>query len=478
MKVDDRSVIAEHWIYQLWERNYFSTIPLKTIEGHEVVIISTGIRNEDTGPDFKSVSIKIDDQIYNGDLEIHRAPEDWYLHSHHADPAYNQVVMHLVIGPEKYKEPAIRLNRQPVPIQVFVDIPEYQLSFLTKRYQLLSPNQVPASICELSTRSTTEKLFIIDSFGRQRFQDKVDRFIDLRQTSSWNQILYMGIMEALGYSKNQIPFRKLAQLFPFEALMREFHSIATEEALLYPLGLLLGLAGLLPSQDSSFDWRKVKDEDTHQYVAQLEKFWRQFSQRLGLTAMRKEEWQFFRMRPTNFPTRRLAGAALILHRFVYEGILEKILRIIQGLKTNYNQLIHEIEDCFVCNTGGYWATHYRLEEKPSELLHKKSTTLVGRDRARNIIVNVILPGCSAYASETEDEMLKIEILQIHQAYPKESSNSIIKEMTVRLFGKAHHSHQLIDTAAKQQGLIHLYKLYCHRVECKRCSEERDQILNK
>lgn len=135
MKVDDRSAIAEHLIYQLWERNYFSTIPQQTIAGEQVTIISTGIKKEDSGPDFNGITIKIGDQVFHGDLEIHRAPEDWYQHSHHADPAYNNVIMPLVIGPEDLDEPAIhrlihgRKNRLKTPKKKHRVGKEYSLRF-------------------------------------------------------------------------------------------------------------------------------------------------------------------------------------------------------------------------------------------------------------------------------------------------------------------------------------------------------------
>jgi hypothetical protein len=473
MKVDDRSIIAEHLIYQLWEQNYFSSISLKTIEGQPVTIVATGIRNQDSGPDFKGVTIKCDEQILHGDMEIHRAPEDWYQHNHHADPAYNNVIMHLVIGPEKFKDIAIRLDRHPVPIQVFVDIPEDTYSLMTKQSHGIQAKS--NFTCLLSDQPDDFKIAVIDYFSRERLQAKADRFAEQRENNSWNQILYIGIMEALGYSKNQVPFRKLAQDIPIEALMREFHGIAREESLHRPLGLLLGAAGLLPSQDKFFDWRKIKDKETHTYVAQLEDVWSEYSTRLGLKSMKQEEWQFFRLRPSNFPTRRLAGASLILQQFTKEGILETILRIVEGLKDQKMQLINELENLFICQTGGYWATHYRLEEKAPELVNEKSATLVGKDRARDIIINIVLPVIFAYAYETEDSLLKINILQFYQAYPKVSSNSIIKEMSRQLFKTGKQSDQFIATAARQQGLIHLYKLYCQRGECERCREEWEKI---
>jgi len=476
MKVDDRSPIAELIINQLWEQNYFSTIPLKSIAGPDVTIISTGIKNQDAGPDFKGITIRLNDQIFHGDLEIHRAPEDWYQHSHHADPAYNNVIMHLVIGPEKYKEPAIRLDRHPVPAQVFVDISDDQYKQLAQRYHLYSLEQTTDSLCLLGNKNDDFKIAVIDHLGRERLQAKADRFAEQRETSSWNQILYLGVMEALGYSKNQIPFRKLAQLIPVEALMREFQGITKQSALYRPLGLLMGAAGLLPSQDKFFDWRKIKDQDTQAYVSQLEDVWAEYSTRLGLKSMGQEEWQFFRLRPSNFPSRRLAGASLILQQFTKAGILETILRVIQGLRENHQQLIQELEKLFTCQTGGYWATHYRVEEQAPELLNEKTATLVGKERARDIVINIVLPVVLAYAAEIDDSSLKITILQLYQVYPKFSSNSIIKEMSQQLFIDVKTANRIIPTAARQQGLIHLYKLFCHRGECERCQEAWEKTV--
>lgn len=475
MKVDDRSVIAEQLIYQLWERGYFASIPLTTVDGRAVTIVSPGMKNEDAGPDFKNITIRLDDTLYQGDLEIHRAPQDWYQHSHHADPAYNNVIMHLVIGPVDASEPAIRLNRHPVAAQVFVDIPEEKFYALYQQYQLDEPQTLPAQFCQIRQKSIEFKLKWIDVWGQQRLQDKADRFTELRETCSWNQILYVGIMEALGYSKNQAPFRQLAHLFPFEAAAFEFQDTPVDEMLGRPLGILLGLAGLLPSQDPTFDWRKIKDSETQEYIPQLEAAWREFSERLGLEPMRREQWQFFRMRPSNFPTRRLAGACLILQPFLASGILQPLHRLVAESEATPLQLIRALEKWFVCQTAGYWATHYQLEENIAPLDDSRSATLVGQERAREIVINVVLPALLAHATEISALAVVEKIWDIYQQYPRQSNNSIVAQMIDTLFTVREKASRPIQTAAQQQGLLHLYKLYCRRGECNHCLE-KSQLL--
>lgn len=475
MQVDDRSDIAEHFICQLWQKNYFSTVPLITTKNESFSIVSLGIRNFDAGPDFRGISIKINKQVFQGDLEIHRAPQDWYLHGHHADPAYNNVILHLVIGKQSRAEPAINLDRKPVPIEVFVDISDTEFPALAKKYQLKFSEYKSKAMCSLSLRDSDEIISVVDYFSRERFRAKVERFKEQHQQSSWNQALYLGVMEALGYSKNQAPFRKLANLIPYEAFIREVQRVPAGEIVFWLQSILLGAAGLLPSQDTSFDWKKINDQHTLEFVNQLENSWKEFLDRLGIEPMKRDEWLFFRLRPINFPTRRLAGASYILSHFIEDGFLEKLLKIISGLKQDYQKIVKEIENFLVCKTDGYWANHYQMENAPSELKTATTATLIGGDRAREIVINIFLPVLYAYGEEVEDFQLKIRVMQIYQQYPKTAHNSIIKKMIGLLTNEKNDVADKIKTAARQQGLIHLYKLYCRRRECDRCMDERTKI---
>lgn len=460
MEIQDRSPIAEELIFQLWERNYFSTLELKTDDGRSVQIVSIGQRNRDSGPDFKDIAIKIEDQIYHGDLEIHRSANDWYLHKHHHDSAYNEVILHLVIGSEPSPPVILRLNQQPVLAQVFVDISDEQISYLTPQYRLSIPIQTKSPICIIKEYRLDEKLIIIEKAGLLRLTLKAERFKEERQQNSWNQIAYLGIMEALGYSKNQRPFRKLAQLLPVEVIFRELFE-QQQSSLMNIQALLFGVAGLLPSQDPKL---LIKDEATLDFVDQLEAYWQNIQPRIGVTPMSKEAWQFFRLRPTNFPTRRLAAASYILTRFLKFGLLETFLKIFDGLKNNPDKIIEEIEKLFICSTDSFWADHYLFSQAQ---IFRKQATLIGIDRARDISVNIVLPVLLAFAEETENGHLKSTISQVYHQYPKLSPNQITGYMSKLLLTNDPRS---INTALKQQGLIHLYKMYCKNKACERCFE--------
>jgi len=460
MEIQDRSPIAEEFIFQLWEKKYFATLELITDQNLPIQIVSIGNRNMDSGPDFKDITIKIQDQIYHGDLEIHRSDNDWYLHGHHHDSAYNRVILHLVIGRKSLDKPILRLNQQPVMAQVYVDLSENQIKQLIQTYQLAFPPYNATSLCQIADQKTaSQKLAFIEHAGITRFYMKAARFKEERLFYSWDQIIYTGFMEALGYSKNQRPFRKLAQLLPIEVIFSELRH--GRDSLIKIQSLLFGVAGLLPSQDPKL---LIRDEESIQYINQLEEIWAMIRSKLGIESMKKEEWQFFRLRPINFPTRRLAAASYMLPRFASSGLLETFVRLIFGLSHNIEKIFPEIEALFICSVEGFWADHYLLGEQG---FGGRSPNLVGSDRARDIVVNVVLPSLYAYAEETEDGQLKNTTLQIYRQYPKLATNQIIRDMfnvlKLNAWGK-------INTALKQQGLIHLYKMYCKNKDCTRCAK--------
>ena len=476
-KIDDRSALAEELLCELWEKKYFCELKLRTIAGETVTIVSTGEHNFDAGPDFKNATIRLDEQIISGDVEIHRAPEDWYQHKHHADPAYNKVVLHLIIGVQTDFEPAVRLDRRPMPAEVFVDIPESRFPELIRKYQLHYLLKTNDQSCRLSQMKTDDIIAVIDQFARQRLIAKAERFKEQHQWCSWNQVLYQGLMEALGYSKNQTPFRKLAQIIPVEALIRECCSLPSYQRLHRLQGILFGAAGLLPSQNPSVDWRKIEDAEIRNYIQMLESIWQEFYDRIGIQPLQRAEWLFFRLRPANFPTRRLAGVSQILLRFSEAGFLEKLLNIFNGLKDNHTALVRELERMFVCKTTNYWAYHFLLSDNERFDRNKKTETLVGENRARDIVVNIALPVILAYADETEDAQLKALVLQLYQSYPRATSNFIVKKMNDLFFSKPTAAPIGHSGAMRQQGMTHIYKLYCRKKECDRCQNEWKQLFD-
>lgn len=67
-------ILTERHLQAMWlEQKYFHI--LKTCDGRHIEVISPGIWNSEAGPDFLKAHLKIGDQEYQGDIEIHLSQE-------------------------------------------------------------------------------------------------------------------------------------------------------------------------------------------------------------------------------------------------------------------------------------------------------------------------------------------------------------------------------------------------------------------
>ena len=68
----------------------------QTTDGQVIEVISTGQYNTHAGPDFSNAHIRIGNQEWIGNVEIHVHSSDWNKHRHNIDPAYNNTILHVV----------------------------------------------------------------------------------------------------------------------------------------------------------------------------------------------------------------------------------------------------------------------------------------------------------------------------------------------------------------------------------------------
>ncbi|MFT7065412.1 MAG: hypothetical protein ACJAUO_000983, partial [Sediminicola sp.] len=91
--------------------------PLRTVEGVPIVIKDYGKHNHLAGPDFFNARIKIGDQLWARNVEMHLRSSDWYVHHHETDEKYNTVILHVVweddaniFRTDKSKVPTLQLK--------------------------------------------------------------------------------------------------------------------------------------------------------------------------------------------------------------------------------------------------------------------------------------------------------------------------------------------------------------------------------
>ncbi len=291
----------------------------------------------------------------------------------------------------------------------------------------------------------------IDSAGEARFLAKAARFqSDLAQMGA-GQSLYQGIMGALGYAKNKLPMLKLARRLPLQILESMTQGrISDEECLARQQALLLGAAGLLPSQCPN--WHRGNDD---KWIDKLEGLWASSRQP---EAMSRNEWRLFKVRPNNSPIRRIVAMSYLILRYREKGILKAIINMVNEVPVNKGY--RRLEKGLLVTTNGYWASHFDF----GSANRISSPTLLGSWRAADIIVNVLLPFTLAWSRLNSQPELEMKVFDLYRCYPRLAVNTVERHMRNQLG----LSSCLVNTAQRQQGLIHIYNTLCTQGNCNSC----------
>ena len=147
--------------------------------------------------------------------------------------------------------------------------------------------------------------------------------------------------------------------------------------------------------------------------------------------MSVKEWRLFRVRPSNHPRRRIAGAARILDSFMDAGLAQGLTQAAAGPRELTAALTVEAEP------GG-------------------KGSFIGQGRARDLAVNAALPfmhGLAAVQGKTDGAKTALEL---YSRFPKLQENELTREMAAQLIDPAWAG--AVSTAKRQQGLLHLASL--------------------
>ena len=413
-------------------------------------LIYPGRQNDDRGADIKDAVILADQGLIKGDIEFHLRPSVWKSHRHHLDPAYNSTILHAVMWPGGETSTTLQSGRR-VPVLV---MSRYLDRARNRGARADFPTRASALPCYQSTRVLrTEKIDeILAAAGRERFLSQAAAFRGELSPGEPSQILYRGIMRALGYSKNKLPFEELADRVPLNRLeaMAGLHP-ADEECLVRQQALLFGSAGLLPSQRGL---ACLSVADDHQ-VEITERYWSEYECGYEMPA---DSWHLTRVRPNNYPVRRIAGISHLVLRHRSKGLLEGVLNLIKDVKID--RAYCALEAAMIVLPRGYWETHYDFGCRCRDA----APALIGNSRAAAIAINVILPFTYAWGQLSAQSELAARSMAIFTAYPKTGTNAIERHMS-KQFGR---SCVPVTRAQRQQGMIHIYKTLCTQGKCSVC----------
>jgi hypothetical protein len=413
-------------------------------------VIYPGKTNGDNGPDFRDAVIVNHSHFTKGDIEVHVKSSDWYSHEHHADAEYNSVILHVVMWHDCNRLTSLQ-NGGLVPV--------LSLAKALRHQPYLLPYRLPCfQILDHMDCQSLNK--VLNTAGEQRFKQKAMRFQGqipcvalgaLRAGEETGQALFRGMMRALGYARNTKPFEALADRMPL-------NFIESQQGLSLKQALLLGTAGLLPSQRMANKpiKRPVLGLTMETEVQELEQIWR--SARQKIRSMRESDWSLSHIYPNNSPVRRIVAQAYLLERYCEERLLPGILQLVKQAPLSKGHLM--LENGLTVTGDGYWRNHFDFHVRSRTTM----SALLGTSKAGEIVVNVVLPFVFWWAKVINERKLAKKAMGLYVNYPKLAENETTRHMTKQLCLEGLSNL----TACQQQGLIHIFRNYCREGRCSEC----------
>ncbi len=408
----------EFFLHFLWQFQKFANRDLKLTTGESLSVFYPGSSNPNAGPDFLEAKIKLDGLEWMGSIEIHYQSSDWLLHKHSANPAYQNVILHVVW---KHDKDIMDPSGKPLPTFSLAHHADPNLETEYRRYI----NQPEVIRCKpwLPGIPEVKKISLMDKALAERLKEKAEIILQTHQENQndWEETAYQYLAKSFGLSVNQQPFLSLAKSLPYKILKKHLDQPTQLDALIF------GQAGFL--EDTPVDDYQANLKKEHDFLAK----------KYGLaTSLTRFQWKYSRLRPANFPTVRLAQFSAFLHRHspLFSALIEA--KPIPDLELN-----------------GYWKTHFDF----GKTLHTGENHF-GESIKSHLSIN-----------------LKAQLMAANSIY---LGNPELMEAATTLLTNLKPEHNKITKAWEEAGitaqsafdsqaLIQQYKHHCEKKKCIRCT---------
>ncbi|MDO9548538.1 MAG: DUF2851 family protein [Candidatus Marinimicrobia bacterium] len=445
-------------MYKTWLFQNFSQINLFTVTGETLSIIDPGKRNLYEGPDFKDAQVFIDGKLRTGDVEIHISNNDWNTHRHQEDPAYNKVILHVVVG--NSSGPVVRTQaNKTVPVFIMPACPDYRDA---DRPSDNEPDHVSSNCSSWTGIDEIACETLLSKYADIRFQRKGLTIKKEIIRKSANHTFYRLILDGLGYSQNRESFKSLADQIPLSKLYTildqadasggclpdkviQAGRIATLEA------ILLGTAGFISEPCAKY----VRTDS--EYFQGIKQNWMQLKRRFELPVM-ELKWHFAGIRPANFPSRRLIALAQIIHKFYPDEPAQSWSNLV-CTHSESKSVINWTRDYFQ-QPAGMWKNHPLLK-------NSRGNVLLGSGRIMDMISNLFLPFSWAVASLQNNGEMMDSAMSLSRKIPRGEIPSAIN----RWKSGFNLSDRFFSRNYLVQGAIEVHHSFCDLELCKLCPLE-------
>lgn len=402
-------------------------------DGETIEIVQFGHWNRGAGPDFTECAVRIDGELKAGPIEIDLDARNWESHGHGENPEFNPVVLHVFTDGPALNRFFTRTEDHRSITQL--QLPQYSWSqgppdFLPEAF----PGRCVAPLARMSD-AEVESLLL--SAAQYRLRQKSARLSVMSDSTATDQAMFQAVAEAFGYRKNKTAMAMLAQRCPIRELLPL--DPPDREA------RILGAAGFLEEET----FRDAKDPTSRTYLRQLWDRWWTMRDRVEFDPGRRIPWLLSGSRPTNHPQRRVGALVSLVNNWDEFSTVwrERVNNIEKVVNNSVNKFTHT-----------YWEHHFTLKSDPTAT----TMALVGKDRRRDLLGNVIFPGLMRERPGLWGE---------YRTLRKVDTNQHLRRATLRLFGEDQERGKLFTSYYhQQQGMLQIYRDFCleDASECRHC----------
>ena len=415
--------MQEDFLHYLWKHKKIDITNLKTINGETISIVSVGQHNLNAGPDFFATQLKIDNQLWAGNVEIHVKSSDWFVHNHETDIAYDNVILHVVW---EHDTDIFRKDSTTIPTLELKGVVSKEA---LQNYQKLFSKTQKWINCENDFAAVDD--FVIQNWLERLYFERLERkSLDIEKllkasSNNWEEVLFKMLTKNFGLKVNGLAFYSISNSFDFSVVRKQQSKQLSLEALFF------GQAGLL-------------DDDIQEiYYLELSKEYRFLKQKFNLSNKSVTPLQFFRLRPPNFPTIRISQLAMLYNK--QQNLFSKIMD---------TKSIEKLYKLFTVTTSVFWETHFTFNKTSTH--SKKAITKSFIDL---LLINTIIPLKFSYAKQ-QGKVIDDDIVAIIQSITSEKNSIVEKFNTLKSVSK---------TGLQSQALLQLKNEYCDKNKCLQCA---------
>ncbi|MDR9401221.1 MAG: DUF2851 family protein [Psychroflexus sp.] len=418
--------MKEDFIHYLWKFKQFDCQNISTINGDVLKVLDFGKHNQQhSGPDFFNAQIQLGHEKWAGNVEMHLKSSDWYVHKHEEDTAYDNVILHVVW---EHDVDVFRKDGSKIPA---LNIADFTDKGQLQKYQALITKQRSEWIyCEDHFSKFDD--FLLDSWLERVFIERLEQKSKLiyrllnKSTNNWDEVLFKLLAKNFGLNINGNVFLEMAESIPFKVIQKTAASQQQLEALLF------GQLNLL------------NETIEEPYYQNLQKEYHFLRHKYQLKQSLSSQPQFFRLRPGNFPTIRIAQLATLYHK--HDHLFNKLTRISE---------LKEVKSTFKISASEFWRNHYTFSTKSKPGKRQLSPKFIDL-----LLINTFVPLRFAYAkSKGYDEN---DLLIDFMTSIASEKNQIISKFEKLRKGVSRN-------ALHSQALKQLKTNYCDLQGCLNCN---------